>query len=74
MTLQDRLDAFTLPMPARYAIGTDGVIAYAQVNPDYTQRPDPSELLPVLDWLAARRAAARSSGPSSKTQSERLSS
>jgi hypothetical protein len=24
---------------------------YAEVNPDYTQRPDPSELLPVLDKL-----------------------
>ena len=35
-------------MPARYVIGTDGVIAYAEVNPDYTRRPDPEELLPVL--------------------------
>jgi peroxiredoxin len=42
-----------LPMPARYVIGTDGVIAYAEVNPDYTWRPDPSELLPVLDRLRA---------------------
>jgi peroxiredoxin len=49
--------SWTLPMPARYVIGTDGVIAYAEVNPDYTRRPDPSELLPVLDKLAARRAA-----------------
>lgn len=45
---------WTLPMPARYVIGTDGVIAYAEVNPDYTQRPDPSELLPVLDRLASQ--------------------
>jgi peroxiredoxin len=45
--------SWTLPMPARYVIGTDGVIAYADVNPDYTKRPD----LPVLDKLAARRAA-----------------
>ncbi len=49
--------AWTLPMPARYVIGTDGIVAYAEVNPDYTRRPDPSELLPVLDRLAARRAA-----------------
>lgn len=40
-----------LPMPARYVIGTDGVIAYAEVNPDYTRRPEPSELLPILDRL-----------------------
>lgn len=49
--------SWTLPMPARYVIGIDGVIAYAEVNPDYTQRPDPSELLPVLDKLRAQRAA-----------------
>ena len=40
--------SWTLPMPARYVIGRDGVIAYTEVNPDYTQRPDPAELLPVL--------------------------
>ena len=49
--------AWVLPMPARYVIGTDGVIAYSEVNPDYTQRPDPSELLPVLDRLRADKAA-----------------
>jgi peroxiredoxin len=49
--------AWVLPMPARYVIGTDGIIAYSEVNPDYTQRPDPSELLPVLDRLAASKAA-----------------
>jgi peroxiredoxin len=49
--------AWVLPMPARYVIGTDGIIAYSEVNPDYTQRPDPSELLPVLDRLNASKAA-----------------
>jgi peroxiredoxin len=49
--------SWVLPMPARYVIGTDGMIAYAEVNPDYTQRPDPSELLPVLDRLRASKAA-----------------
>jgi len=49
--------AWVLPMPARYVIGTDGVIAYSEVNPDYTHRPDPSELLPVLDRLVANKAA-----------------
>jgi len=43
--------SWTLPMPARYIIGRDGVIAYAEVNPDYTLRPDPSELLPILTRL-----------------------
>lgn len=49
--------AWVLPMPARYVIGMDGIIAYSEVNPDYTQRPDPSELLPVLDRLRASKAA-----------------
>ena len=49
--------AWVLPMPARYVIGSDGIIAYSEVNPDYTQRPDPSELLPVLDRLRASKAA-----------------
>jgi peroxiredoxin len=45
---------WNLPMPARYVIDTDGTIAYAEVNPDYTQRPEPSDLFPVLDSLAAK--------------------
>jgi peroxiredoxin len=49
--------AWVLPMPARYVIGTRGVIAYAEVNPDYTRRPDPSDLLPVLDRLRADASA-----------------
>jgi peroxiredoxin len=48
---------WVLPMPARYVIGSDGVIAYAEINPDYTRRPDPSELLPVLDRLLTSKAA-----------------
>jgi peroxiredoxin len=49
--------AWVLPMPARYVIGSDGIIAYAEVNPDYTQRPDPSELFPVLNKLRMTAAA-----------------
>ena len=49
--------SWTLPMPARYVIGQDGTIAYAEVNPDYTKRPDPSDLLPALRALQSRRAA-----------------
>jgi peroxiredoxin len=49
--------SWVLPMPARYVIGTDGIIAYSEMNPDYTRRPDPSELLPVLDRLNASEAA-----------------
>ena len=48
---------WTLPMPARYVIAPDGVIAYSEVNPDYTRRPDPSELLPTLRRLRSSAAA-----------------
>lgn len=45
-------DDWTLPMPARYILDTDGTIAYAEVNPDYTIRPEPSDMFPVLDKIA----------------------
>ncbi|MCH2251087.1 MAG: AhpC/TSA family protein [Cognatishimia sp.] len=44
---------WNLPMPARYVVDTDGSIVYAEVNPDYTHRPEPADLFPVLDNLAA---------------------
>jgi peroxiredoxin len=49
-------DSWTLPMPARFAIGQDGVIRYAEVNPDYTRRPEPEEMLPALRSLMTRPA------------------
>jgi len=48
--------SWTLPMPARYVIGQDGVILYSEVNPDYTRRPDPEDMIPVLQRAAAVRA------------------
>lgn len=44
-------DSWTLPMPARYVIAPDGVVAYAEVNADYTRRPEPSDMFPVLEEL-----------------------
>jgi peroxiredoxin len=41
--------SWTLPMQARFVIAQDGTIVYAEVNPDYTRRPDPEALIPVLD-------------------------
>jgi peroxiredoxin len=49
-------DSWSLPMPARYVIGQDGVIRYAEVNPDYTRRPEPGDMLPVLRSSVARAA------------------
>jgi peroxiredoxin len=45
--------SWTLPMPARYVIGQDGVILYSEVNPDYTHRPEPDDMIPVLQRAAA---------------------
>ncbi|WP_027798070.1 peroxiredoxin-like family protein [Paraburkholderia dilworthii] len=44
---------WTLPMPARYVIGQDGIVLYSEVNPDYTRRPDPSDMFPVLEKAAS---------------------
>ena len=49
--------SWTLPMPARYVIGQDGTILYADVNPDYTRRPEPEDLIPALEKAAAKNAA-----------------
>jgi peroxiredoxin len=60
--LKNELPAFngdaswTLPMPGRFVIGQDGVILYAEVNPDYTRRPEPEAMLPVLQSRVAQAA------------------
>lgn len=48
--------SWTLPMPARYVIDQDSTIVYAEVNPDYTQRPEPQDMLPALRRVSASRA------------------
>ena len=45
--------SWTLPMPGRFVIAQDGTVLYAEVNPDYTRRPEPDDMLPAL-----RRAAS----------------
>ena len=48
--------SWTLSMPGRFVIGQDRIIQYAEVNPDYTRRPEPSEMLPALRGQAVRAA------------------
>jgi peroxiredoxin len=48
-------NAFRLPMPARYVIDQQSVIRSAEVNPDYTVRPDPSETISALEPLTKDR-------------------
>ena len=49
-------ESWTLPMPGRFVIGQDGVIRYAEVNPDYTRRPEPEDMLPALRSRVAHAA------------------
>lgn len=44
---------WTLPVPATYVVGTDGVIQYAHVDVDYRNRAEPDEVLAVLTHIAA---------------------
>ncbi|HTZ97114.1 MAG TPA: redoxin domain-containing protein [Terriglobales bacterium] len=43
---------YRLPMPARYVIDRDGVIRAADVNADYTIRPEPAGTLEHLRALS----------------------
>ena len=42
---------FRLPVPARYVVDKQGIIRGADVNADYTIRPEPSETLRTLRML-----------------------
>jgi peroxiredoxin len=44
---------YRLPMPARYVIDKEGIIRGANVNADYTIRPEPSETIALLRTLRA---------------------
>ena len=44
---------WTLPVPARFIIDRQGIIRYAEADPDYTRRPEPG------DTVAALRAVVR---------------
>lgn len=44
-------DSWTLPMPARFVIDTRGIIQYAEYSPDYTKRPEITDLLKTLENL-----------------------
>jgi peroxiredoxin len=45
-------DSWTLPMPARYVIDSGGIIRAADIDPDYTHRPEPEKTLADFEALA----------------------
>ena len=44
-------DDWSLPIPARFLVDTNGIIRYAESTPDYSTRPDPDDLVDVLKTL-----------------------
>ena len=44
--------SWELPMPARLIVDGDGIVRYADINPDYTVRPEPAETLAALKKIA----------------------
>ncbi len=42
-------DTWTLPIPATYILNRDGTILFAYANEDYTERPEPLEILSALE-------------------------
>ncbi len=40
--------SWELPIPATYVVKQNGVVLYASVDPDYTQRPEPEEIITRL--------------------------
>lgn len=44
-------DSWTLPIPARYIVDGNSVIRYAEADPDYTIRPDPTHTIEALKSL-----------------------
>jgi peroxiredoxin len=44
--------SWQLPMPARFVIDSDGICRAADVDPDYTVRPEPASTVAMLKTLA----------------------
>jgi peroxiredoxin len=44
-------DSWELPIPATYAIDRDGTVLYASANEDYTERPEPADVVRFLQTL-----------------------
>jgi peroxiredoxin len=46
-------DSWELPIPATFILDRDGSLLYASANEDYTERPEPAEILHRLIHLRA---------------------
>jgi len=44
-------ESWQLPIPATFIVERDGTVLYASANEDYTERPEPREILRVLNAI-----------------------
>jgi peroxiredoxin len=47
--------SWELPIPATFVINRDGTILFAAANEDYMDRPEPLDILSVIEHASARR-------------------
>jgi peroxiredoxin len=53
-------EGWTLPIPSMFVAGSDGAIAFAEVDPDFTRLLDVASVLPVLDRLRIQAVGGQS--------------
>ena len=41
--------SWTLPLPGRFIVDRHGTIIHVNVHPDYTKRPEPSDIVSILN-------------------------
>ena len=41
--------SWTLPLPGRFIMDRQGTILHVDVHPDYTKRPEPTDIVSILD-------------------------
>jgi peroxiredoxin len=46
-------ESWELPIPATYILDRDGTVLYASANEDYTERPEPAEIVDSLPLLSS---------------------
>ena len=42
-------DTWQLPMPGRFILDSTGTIIHVDVHPDYTKRPEPTDIVRILN-------------------------
>ncbi len=51
--------SWTLPIPARFVIDSQGIIRAAESDPDYTTRPEPEDTVEAVRALSRQQGSKR---------------